>query len=287
MVLIMRFLVLWASLQAAPAWAVLEQQVCAVGQASGLKGHAGWKFCAYRYTNSSRNVLYYFHGIGGNERDWKNHELEKSIVRRWESLGLRPPIVVSVSLGPIWLLTEKGQSTNSGNYEFFRDQIIPEISRRVFAFKPKENWLLGVSMGGFNAAQFYFKNPEFFTRAALICGAMTQVSPFSSPYTVNAYILRTKAWPVLIWGALAIMKSYLPDSAAWLRHSPIELARQKFSRKSLPLFVSNSTADEFGFHEGNIDLARWARERGVDVKSEFYPGGGHCQVDPRPIADFF
>lgn len=259
------------------------REVCGVGRTTGR----AWKFCAYEYPNSSRRVLYHFHGIFGSERDWRKSALEQSIVARWIQRGEKPPIVVSISYGPIWLLTEKNRASASGLYEHFWREVQPDIERRILGFKAEENWILGFSMGGFNAAQIYFKNPGFYSRAAIVCAAATVVAPFASPYTVQNYIRRTGANPALVKVALEVMNAHAPDPADWYRHSPIELARANLSPLSKPLYVADGTSDEFGFHEAAIDLARWARERGTRSRSDFFPGGGHCWVNGPKIADFF
>ncbi len=259
-----------------------KKLICGKATSSGI----GWKYCLHEYPNSSRKVLYYLHGILGSEHDWKNHELERGIVRRWIERGLKPPIVVSMSMGPVWLLTEKNKSKHSGGYEVFHQEILPTLKNKL-GFKSEEDWLMGVSMGGFNASQLYFKNPSLFKKTALICPAMTTVDPYVNKQGFDDYIYRTGAIPFLVWLSQLITKEHIPDALDWPKHSPIDLGTKYFSRDSKPLYVSNGTRDEFGFHEGDIRLTRIAYERGVPITSHFFTGKGHCYVDSKPIADFF
>jgi pimeloyl-ACP methyl ester carboxylesterase len=244
-----------------------------------------WSYCIYRYNNHSQKVVYYFHGLLGDERDWERRS-EKEMLAYWKSTGQQSPIIVSISFGKSWFLAEKNSSSKSGLYEIFSQKILPQIQNQFLAIIPEQNILLGFSMGGFNASQLYFKMPHVFSRAALICGAMATVSPHASRKEVEQYIQRTNAqsWRVLV--ALGLSRTYFPTENDWQKHSPVALAQQYLGPRSSPLYVSNGLEDEFGFHEGNLAFVDLAAKNGADVLSDFYPQGGHCDVDQTPIAEF-
>jgi S-formylglutathione hydrolase FrmB len=259
------------------------QVVCGVKKSvSGRQ----WKYCAHVYANSSRKVMYYFHGMNGNERSWRLEGFERKILKRWVEKGEQPPIVVSVSFGPTWLMVEKNSSKLSGIYEIFMNEIVPTIQNQVLRIQAEENWLMGVSMGGFNASQVYFKNPGFFTRAAIVCAAMTIVSPFDGKDKIHEYRERTHAKDLWVTAAMNISKDYLPTKEDWLRESPITQAISHFSPQSTPLYISNGTSDGFGFHEGDIIFGWIAKFKGAPIEQNFYAKKGHCEVDPLPIADY-
>ena len=79
----------------------------------------------------------------------------------------------------------------------------------------------------------------------------------------------------------------MPTREEWNKNSPLELSAQFFSPQSAPVFLANGTGDKFGFHEGDMLMARMAYAKGVPVTSHFYKGREHCGVEPNPIADFF
>lgn len=244
-----------------------------------------WSYCIYRYDNHSQKVVYYFHGLLGDERDWERNS-EKKMLTQWKKTGQQPPIVVSMSFGRSWLLAEKNSSSKSGLYEILVQKILPQIQGQFLAIIPEQNILLGFSMGGFNAIQLYFKQPQFFSQAAIICGAMSIVSPHAEQDEIDAYIQRTNAQRWLVLLAMNLSRYYFPSEADWSKHSPVSLAQNDLGPDSPPLYFANGLADEFGFHEGNLAFVEIATQKYARIKSHFYQNGGHCDVDQEPIADF-
>lgn len=244
-----------------------------------------WSYCIYKYPGHSQKVVYYFHGLTGNERDWEKYT-EKDMLQRWTQTHQAPPIVVSVSFGKVWFLAEQNSSTSSGLFEVFRDHSWPLLQNKLAPLNPHEHILLGYSMGGLNASQLYFKIPHVFSRAAIICGAMATVSPHASDEAVTEYILRTGAKRMHVVAALQISKHYFPTEDDWQKHSPLSLAQASLRPESAPIYVSNGLADEFGFHEGNKVFVDLAVTKNTPISADFFPGGGHCHVNQSLIADF-
>lgn len=245
-----------------------------------------WSYCIYRYPDSTDQVLYYFHGILGSEFSWETEGSEKTIIEHLRKNGKRPPTVVSISFGNEWFLAEQNSSDDSGLFEITTTHVLPRIENSLLGFKSRENLLFGLSMGGLNGAQLYFKKPGFFSRAALICGAMATVSPHGSDEEIDNYINRTGAsrWRVQLM--LSLARRYFPTEADWQKHSPLALAEQFLNPLSVPIYMSNGLSDPYGFHEGNLNFVEIAKNKGAPLISEFFPGTGHCKVDRTAIADF-
>lgn len=254
------------------------------GTETSLQKH-NWSYCIYKYPGHSRKVVYYFHGLTGSERDWEKYT-EKDMLQQWERTGQPPPIVVSVSFGKVWFLAEQNSSLSSGLFEVYRDEVWPFLQARLNSQFPQEHILLGYSMGGLNASQLYFKMPQRFSRAALICGAMATVSPHADEADVTDYIKRTGAKRIHVLAALQISRHYFPTEVDWQKHSPLNLMVNGLTPLSPPIYMSNGLADEFGFHEGNQVFVGNAKSLQAPISSDFFPGGGHCHVDQRVIADF-
>jgi len=251
-----------------------------------------WKVCRYKYPNSGSAVLWYFHGFRGDEHTWRDSAFEKSIIKQWIDLGLQPPIVLAVTfkisaIGEIWFMSEKNSRQASGAYDVFLKSTVPTVKQYLLEGKePTTSYLMGVSMGGFNGAQLYFKQPQMFQRAALICPMVTDVTNNSSKQDKQAYMDSSHAngtWVNLYFIGLS---QFFDNDAAFMKDSPLELAKAGFSPMSVPLYVSDGLADPFGFQKGDQELVNIALGQGAPVESNWYPDGGHCIVDPTPIVEF-
>lgn len=260
------------------------------------EGDGRWQACSYIYPNSGGKVLYYFNGLFGSRLTWRDSQFEKDLIKHWIDSGEKPPIVITISFSPpllhklIWFMVEKNNSRLSGKYEVVTQTILPSVQEKLI--KPtkvtiEENYLMGVSMGAFNATQLYFKFEGFFSKAALICTPASIVTPFDGEYMIERFIARNQADKKLVNFANGVAKDYMYNSAEWDKHSPISLAFRHLSPASIPVYVANGTGDDFGFDEGDILFARIAKANGAPVTARFYKNREHCQVEPKPIVDFF
>lgn len=255
---------------------------CATVTGSG--GAPDWKYCMHRYTNSSDDLLIYFHGNGGNEHDWEDGVFENTMRETWKIAGIQPPIVVSISFGDTWLLAEQNTSPMSGLFDYFLGAVMPVINDKLKDANIDKTYLMGVSMGGFNAAQLYLKVPNLFSRVALVCPAMATITPYASSTEINQYINTTKADPAKVAQVIQLGQAFFPTVSDWNKHSPNILAAQKLNGSFPPLYVSNGAADPYGFTYANKLFAEKAQQMGAQVKWNFYAGGGHCSVNGEDLA---
>jgi Predicted hydrolase of the alpha/beta superfamily len=240
------------------------------------------KFCmGAPAAGDSENLIVYFHGLGGNEREWFDKPAMKDIQKTLLEKGF-DPWIITVSFGPGWLLTEV-----PGSYELFSktlDQILPDIERQIRPAGFKKKFLIGASMGGFNTSQVLLKRSSAFDKYMLICPAITSVGPFSSNAEVTAYIFRTGANPrnvgfMIEWGTIEF-----PDVLEWNKHSPLILADRVFM---LPeVYISCGLRDEFGFQEGAEALYRKISAKSKRSMWIPIPQGRHCSYDKDSIIDF-
>ncbi|MBC7396621.1 MAG: esterase [Bdellovibrionales bacterium] len=244
---------------------------CGNDEQAGVK----WKFCEYKVPGSNNDsVLYYLHGLRGDEYEWQN---SPNFVKTYGLWGFSAPTVVTLSYGSTWLLAEKNNSPRSGLYEHFTQIALPAIEKRL-NLKPQRRLLMGASMGGFNASQVYLKNPELFAKVSLACPAITSIGPYDSAEVVAAYQERTGAYDEYVRTALTISAAYFPDQASWDKSAPIAQATERVQASHPPLYVSGGTEDEFGFQEGGELFAKAARDKGAQVVWKAVPGL-HCSFD--------
>ena len=245
-------------------------------------GAVRWDYCVYKPTQSKgQDVLYYLHGLEGSDTEWSELPHYDDVYQSW---GANAPTVVTISYGGIWLLAEKNGSGYSGLYENFLNTALPFIEK-TNNLTPSRRLLVGLSMGGFNAAQLYLKNPNLFARVALLCPAITTVGPYSSQTEINAYVARTHALWTNVRNALEVSSTYFPNESAWENADPISLASKQGNSTFPPLFVSGGLQDQYGFFEGAAYFASEVVSQGAQAIWDPV-NGGHCSFDWQATANF-
>ncbi len=248
-----------------------------------------WSYCISRIEGStSKELLYYLHGVGGNEYSWsKNRRIGEEIGSVWMKDGVSAPIVIAVSFGKEWILNEKNSNPTSGLMAIFIDQILPSIEKNLGALKiGKKRLLFGESMGGINSAELVLKHPELFSRAAIACPVFTDVSPFASDEAIRDYIKRTNADPMRVKMLLKLARRFFPDEESWATASPLDLAKTHLGPESPALHISCGDHDEFGVFGGAHLFSQIAEARKVSEVHWQPLKGGHCVIDPEAIARF-
>jgi hypothetical protein len=241
------------------------------------------KYTIYRAKNGvSEDVIYHLHGRNLDASIWNDDTYFTSLVQAyWQKSSIKPPTVVVVSYGPVWLLTPKNSQVENGLLDDFIAQI-PEIESKVG--KPNRRILLGESMGGLNVLILGLSQPEMFSKIASLCPGVYLESPFSDYSTQRAGMKRTGADPKIIYGVTQLAKKYVSNNEEWSAINPISLIGQ--ADQSYPeLYLSCGLYDKYGNFEGTEALANLAIRKGV--KTKWHPiYGGHCAIDIASLADF-
>lgn len=244
-----------------------------------------WSYCLTIEPGASRELLYYLHGAGLNEKSWYDADNYTQAVRTaWKKSGQPLPSVASISFGGTWLLTSQNNLPESGLLDVFTEFIIPVIESR-FAAPPERRLLMGESMGGFNAAQLVLSHGKLFSRAALLCPGLATVSPHGSDNEIQHYIQRTHADPAKVARIQAIARRFYPDAAHWEKAAPLLIGAQALNERSPALYISCGRQDEYGFFEGALAFSEIARAKGVAASWEPLEGP-HCTVKPESVAAF-
>jgi len=248
-----------------------------------------WDYCLTHTDNSkSRDVIYFFHGLGQDEHAWVDgHKDHKTVRKHLKELGVEAPVVVAISFGPIWLLTEKNSSSFSGYYEIFIHHIMPFVEKELLKYQPEKRFLAGESMGGFSVLQLLLKKPDLFDRAALVCPAIPSLSPFCEENEISKFIKRTHANPQYVDYLFQMGKVFFPDENTWEKASPLTLGKSLLGTKTPKIYMTANQEDNFGFHEGADLFFDLAYNKGVDVTYDVFPGKHCSKADPKAIALFF
>ena len=242
-----------------------------------------FNYTVYRAENGvSDDVIYHLPGRNLDASIWNDDTYYTSLVQsHWQKSSIKPPTVVVVSYGPVWLLTPKNSQPDSGLLDDFIARL-PEIESKIG--KPRRRILLGESMGGLNVLTAGLIHHAMFAKIASLCPGVYVDSPFSDLSTVRAALKRTGADPKIVYGVTQMAKQYVSSDEEWNAVSPIALIER--ADQSYPeIYLSCGLYDKYGNYEGTEALANLAIKKGV--KTIWRPlYGGHCVIDIASLADF-
>lgn len=276
------------------AWAKLSsphgnqkvQYVSSKKECFSGSGSAPWKYCVHSAVEKPSNgsIAYLLHGRNLDEQTWNDDTFYTSMIQRyWDEHAETVPTVVTVSFGPIWLLTPKGGAPKSGLAKVFIDEVIPHVEAKVGT--PKSRILFGESMGGLNTLLIGLTQPGLFQKIASLCPAVYVGSPFASLDEIHEFLKRTGADPKAVFGVIQIAKEYFATDQEWQNSNPLKLIENVDPKLAPEMYLSCGLYDVYGNFEGNELLAQKAKTRGVRI--EWHPlYGGHCATDVSSLAEF-
>ena len=238
----------------------------------------GFTFCIYRAPQGTDGrVAYHLHGRNLDARAWNDDTYYTSMIQaRWAEWGATPPIVVSVSFGPVWLLARQGRASRSGLLETFRDRVLPAVEAQTGA--PRGRLVFGESMGGVNALALGLSLPDRFEGVAALCPPLYDASPFVDLETARAVMARTGAEPKLVLSLRSLATDYFADDAEWQAFSPNARVQNAAPPGAPWIYLSVGLYDAYGAYAGAERFSRDARAHGWRVY--WRPlSGGHCAVD--------
>lgn len=273
----------WAWQQLSSPWG--DQAVTFTPAHQQCEQEGALRYCVYRAAGGvNGDVVYHLHGRNLEAEIWNDPSYFTAMVQaHWQRAGLLPPTVVSLSYGPVWLLTPKGQAERSG----LLDSIWPHIAAiesRLGA--PRRRLLLGESMGGLNSLVLGLSQPQHFDKVAALCPNVYQVSPFAPLDQIRAGMTRTGAEPRVLLGIWLLARRYVSNDQEWQRVSPLALIEGEALQKARPsLYLSAGLYDRYGLYEGTERLAQRSAQRGLPT--EWHPlYGGHCSIDIASLSAF-
>lgn len=285
-------LLLFALLAAAAAWAWQqlsrpwgENTVRFTAAAQQCEQAGRLRYCVHRAAGGvNGDVVYHLHGRHLEAEIWNDPGYFTAMVQGyWQSAGLRPPTVVALSYGPVWLLAPQGQAEDSG----LLDTIWPDIQAiEARLGTPRRRLLVGESMGGLNSLVLGLSQPQHFDKVAALCPAVYVDTPFAPPRTLHQALVRTGADPRIALGLWQLARRHAATPEDWRRMAPLALVESPALAHARPsLYLSAGLHDRYGLYEGAERLARRAAQRGLPT--EWRPlYGGHCAIDIASLGEF-
>lgn len=248
-------------------------------------GGTGWKYCVHSDSKTQPDTyLYVFHGKDEDEQTWMNTTVYSALLQKyWHDSNLKVPKVITISFGPVWLVTPRLSHKDTGLLERFQAEVFSKIEGHLGI--PKQRFLLGESMGGLNVLSLTLHLPEYFTRVASLCPPLYSVTPYSSPPEILRLLMSSGAKPKALLTVLGIGRYLFKDDEEWKKFSPYHLLSQKSFRYFPSLYLTTGMRDDFGNYEGVSGFADMAKKKGLRVY--WRPNSGdHCSIDAPSLGRF-
>ena len=206
-------------------------------------------------------VLYFLHGLGGNEQMFLDSGAWNLTEDLWEQH----------SMGEYLIVTPAGDTSfyiNSHDgrrrYEdFFVQEFLPFIEHhyRIRAGRASRG-IGGISMGGYGALHLAFRHPELFASVSAHSAALVERLPAVSSAGFERNPLSR------IFGGVF---GSPPDRVFWEHNSPLTLAHSAHLA-GLRIYFDCGSEDDYGFESGAAALHKILAARGIPHEFHLYPG---------------
>ncbi len=210
-------------------------------------------------------VLYFLHGLGGNEQFLVTSGGWNLVEDLWQQQKIGEFLIITPDAGTSFYINSRDGRVR---YEdFFIREFIPFIDR-TYRVTPERHarGIGGISMGGYGALHIAFRHPELFVSVSANSAALINKLPdvkFANPQqSALLRVLHAFGTP--------------PDSVFWYRNDPLVLARTA-NLAGLKIYFDCGAEDDYGFERGAQLLDSILTARKVPHEFHLYPGGHNWQ----------
>ena len=207
-------------------------------------------------------VLYFLHGLGGDQSFLATSGASSVIEEAWEAQRL----------GEFVIITPQGENSfyiNSRDghvlYEdFFVREFVPQMERRFRLLGDRAGRAIGgVSMGGYGALRLAFKYPRMFVSVAAHMPALLEELPHgSSGAGLGVFMGSAFGSPL--------------NERFWKENSPFVFARTA-NLQGLKIYFDCGDRDNYGFDGGVRQMDKLLTARHVAHETHIYPGSHNWQ----------
>jgi pimeloyl-ACP methyl ester carboxylesterase len=242
------------------------------GTCDDISGVLGVRYCRYQTGPNPQYTIWFFHGAGESEMVFESSPFSQD---SYLDLERRLPAVdiVTISYGPIWLLTETSHRTlepSGATIEIFKKTVVPFLNGLGLA---RPYIAMGHSQGGTNVATVCAALPDMWAKCVLLNPMLPSCDPFSPwPLCPPAPFLA----PLGALGPNFLVRANYSESD-WKKAQPLVLLKnaKTLATRELPrLFVTACSSDEFGLFAGPKAWSDRAHEYGFT--SEWIPVPRGC-----------
>jgi S-formylglutathione hydrolase FrmB len=218
-------------------------------------------------TDSKRRypVLYFLHGMNGNEREFERRGVAAAISRMRDEGKIGEFIIVSPAGENSFYLNAK----NGVRYEdaIIRD-LIPYIEKTYrVAGTPATRSIQGISMGGWGALYLAFKHPEMFSSVTAHSAAL--VSELPHPQGGD----RRSQFLLQLIGRIF---GDPPDEEYFRANNPVFAVEQNLAaikKSGIKIYFDCGEQDRYGFQEPNKAFDAQLTKLGLAHEFHMFPGG--------------
>lgn len=209
-------------------------------------------------------VLYFLHGLGGNEQTLFNSGGWTFLddLRKQHKMG--EFLIVAPEGGRSFYINSADGSVRY--YDFFLQEFIPHIESKYRISKGRDKRAIsGISMGGYGALRFAFAHPELFSAVSAQSAALITETPHQLDTASHA--------GVSLGNLLAVAFGNPIDVPHWQANSPFVLAKKnQAGLRRLAIYFNCGQDDNYGFEKGAAELHAELLKEGVKHEYHLYPG---------------
>lgn len=202
-------------------------------------------------------VLYYLHGLGGDQTFLVTSGGWNMIEDAWEQKRMAEFVIITPQAGNSFYINERNGSARYDDF-FIRD-FVPQMEKKFRLLATRNGRAIGgVSMGGYGALRFAFKYPQMFVSVGAHMPALLEQLPHGSRDAGFTAFFGTAFGSPL-------------DEDFWKANTPFVYARTA-NLHGLNIYVDCGDHDNFGFDAGTRQLDKLLSERRVPHVVHIYPG---------------
>jgi putative tributyrin esterase len=206
-------------------------------------------------------VLYFLHGLGGNQFVFVQDGAFNLIEDLWERRKIGGFLIVTPAGDDSFYINSRNGKVR---YEDFLTREFFPLIERHYAVEGGRKYraIAGMSMGGYGALHLAFRHPEMFGSVGTESAALIERLPHIRMGNSSRATRR------IFGGAFGSP----PSQEFWRRNSPLTLART-FRPAGLKIYFDCGEEDDFGFNRGAEVLDKLLASRRIPHEFHLYPGG--------------
>jgi S-formylglutathione hydrolase FrmB len=202
-------------------------------------------------------VLYYLHGLGGDQSFLVTTGGWNMIDDAWEQKRLAEFVIITPQADNSFYINDRSGRTKYDDF-FIRD-FVPQMEKRFRILATRGGRAIGgISMGGYGALRFAFKYPQMFASVGAQMPALLEQLPHGSRDAGFTAFFGTAFGSPL-------------DENFWKANTPFVYARTA-NLHGLNIYVDCGDHDNYGFDTGTRQLDQLLTERHVPHVVKIYPG---------------